>query len=487
VGCPATIFSAGNEPRSGSTEAHEYRSVHTLRERMPWRILVLAGGGLPFDRDDLPSGCDVEHVDWSCLDPTLSAAPADLIVSSALDESASSLAWFRQVRDNPISTPVFAIVPEHAGEELLRLVAETVTDFATWPLRRGEVRERVGRILVGPRTDVDSVHEKLVEEIGLTQLVGRAPAFLRVMTRLPALARSNRPVLITGETGTGKELCARAIHHLGRRRAFPFIPVDCGAVPDQLFENELFGHERGAFTDAHRRQKGLVGMAEGGTLFLDEIDSLSLMSQAKLLRFLQERTYRPLGGDRFERADINVLAATNQDLDELVREKRFRPDLFFRLSVLRLHMVPLRDRRDDVPLLAQHFLDGLAVEEGISPKRLAPACLMALSRMRWAGNVRELHHVLERAFVAAEGPLILPGHLRAALTEGESLPEPPEPEAGPFRAARARAVAAFERQYVITMLRAHNGNITQAARTAHQDRRAFGRLVKRHNINPRNL
>jgi DNA-binding NtrC family response regulator len=454
---------------------------------MPWRILVLAGGVCPFDRDDLPSGCDVEHVDWSSFRPTLSATPADLIVSCPLDEGAAPLEWFRDVRDHPIATPVFAIVPEDAGDELRRLIAETVTDFATWPVRRGEVRERVGRILVGPRTDVDAVDEKLFEEIGLTQLVGRAPAFVQVLTRLPSLARSNRPVLITGETGTGKELCARAIHHLGRRRAFPFIPVDCGAVPDQLFENELFGHERGAFTDAHRRQKGLVGMAEGGTLFLDEIDSLSLMSQAKLLRFLQERTFRPLGAERFEHADINVLAATNQDLDELVREKRFRSDLYFRLSVLRLHMVPLRNRRDDVPLLAQHFLEGLCLEDGVSPKRLAPAALMTLSRMPWPGNVRELHHVLERAFVIAEGPQILPGHLRAALTEGESQPAPSQSETGPFRAARARAVAAFERQYVITMLRAHNGNITQAARTAHQDRRAFGRLVKRHNIDPHKL
>jgi two-component system response regulator GlrR len=451
---------------------------------MPWRILVLADGGWPFDRDDLPSGSDVECVDWTSARPALSAAQADLIVSSALGEGAGPIEWFRWVRDNPIATPVFAIVPEHASEELLRLIAESVTDFATWPLRRGEVRERVGRILIRPRTDVDAVHEKLVEEIGLTQLIGRAPAFVRVITRLPPLARTNRPVLITGETGTGKELCARAIHHLGRRRAFPFIPVDCGAVPDQLFENELFGHERGAFTDAHRRQKGLVGMAEGGTLFLDEIDSLSLMSQAKLLRFIQERTYRPLGAERFERADINLLAATNRDLDQLVREKRFRSDLYFRLSVLRLHMVPLRDRQDDVPLLARHFLEALCVEEGVSPKRLAPATMVALSRMPWPGNVRELHHVLERAFVAAEGPQILPGHLRAALTEGESQPEPPQSETGPFRAARARAVAAFERQYVIEMLRAHHGNITQAARTAHQDRRAFGRLVKRHNIDP---
>jgi two-component system response regulator AtoC len=160
-------------------------------------------------------------------------------------------------------------------------------------------------------------------------------------------------VLITGETGTGKELCARAIHHVSGRREAPFIAFDCGAIPDHLIENELFGHARGAFTDAHREQKGLVELAEGGTLFLDEVDSLSLSSQAKLLRLLQERTYRSLGSDKFSRANVKVIAATNQNLEMLVRDQTFRADLYFRLDVLRVHMVPLRERRSDIPPLCQ--------------------------------------------------------------------------------------------------------------------------------------
>ena len=211
------------------------------------------------------------------------------------------------------------------------------------------------------------------------------------------------------------------------------------------------------------------------------------MSQVKLLRFLQDRTYRPLGAERFERADVNVVAATNQDLEALVRENCFRSDLFFRLGVLRLHLVPLRERREDVPLLAQHFLETLYVEEGTPPKRYASATLALLARMPWPGNVRELFNVVQSAFVAAEGRQILPRHLHPTLDAASATSAAQAVETVGFRAARARLLDDFERQFVREALRAHQGNITQAARAARQDRRAFGRLVKRHKIDPRNV
>jgi two-component system response regulator GlrR len=455
---------------------------------MTWRILLVSHAGSSLQRDDTLAGFDVKRLEWPPIDRAqFPDSKADLIVATALDsDGAAALHWLRGLRDNPSPVPVLAIVPEGTSEERLSLVAEAATDFVTWPMRREEIRQRIFRILGDPPTEAEAVHRKLVEEIGLKQLVGRAPAFLNVVARLPALARSNRPVLITGETGTGKELCARAIHHLGRRRNFPFIPVDCGAVPDHLFENELFGHERGAFTDAHRHQKGLISLAEGGTLFLDEVDSLSPVSQVKLLRFLQDRIYRPLGADRFERADVNVVAATNQDLEALVRENRFRSDLFFRLGVLRLHLVPLRERREDIALLAQHFLEALCVEEGTPLKLYAPATLALLARMPWPGNVRELSNVVQSAFVAAEGRQILPGHVHPAHGAASETAAG-QTETGGFRAARAHAIEVFERQFISEALRAHQGNITRAARAAQQDRRAFGRLVKRHKIDPRNV
>jgi DNA-binding NtrC family response regulator len=281
-------------------------------------------------------------------------------------------------------------------------------------------------------------------------------------------------------------LSARAIHHLSRRRNFPFIAVDCSAFPDHLFENEMFGHARGAFTDAHRDQRGLIAMAERGTLFLDEVDSLSLPSQAKLLRFLQERTYRPLGADKFVRAEVNVLAATNRDLEKLVAEQRFRSDLFFRINVLRLHMIPLRERRSDIPLLARHFVDLLCAEHGQPVKSLTVAAIDELMRGDWPGNVRELYNVMHRAVVLAQGPEILPADIAAP---GKELHRPDDdgPRPDGFRGARARAIEAFERSYVLDALKRHNGNITQSARYARQDRRAFGRLVKRYGINRNSL
>jgi DNA-binding NtrC family response regulator len=450
---------------------------------MAWRIIVMEHAGWPLDCADLLAGCEFERLEWRSIAPQrLHECLGDLLVASALGDTTEPIASFRWLLANAVMMPVLAILPEQADDELVRITAQMAADFAVWPARREEIRHRVTRILGETPSEVEAIGRRLSDEAGLRQLVGRDPAFLHIIAQIPLVARSNRPVLITGETGTGKELCARAIHHLGRRRNFPFIAVDCGAFPDSLFDNELFGHNRGAFTDAYREQKGLVAMAEGGTLFLDEIDSLSPSSQAKLLRFLQERTYRPLGSDRFVHADVNILTATNRELDDLVREKRFRSDLFFRLSVLRVHMVPLRERVDDIPILARHFLDYLCAEEGRPRKMLAPATLVALQHTEWPGNVRELYNVVQRAFVFADGGQVLPAHLAAART-GPTEPAVQDP--GGFRAARARAIEAFERQYVSETLRAHNGNITQAARWAGQDRRAFGRLIKRHKIDRR--
>ena len=346
-------------------------------------------------------------------------------------------------------------------------------------MHRLELRQRVCRIL-GPELHSEAlVHAKLLEAHGLAKLVGADPAFRRTIEKIPIAARSGSPVLITGETGTGKELCARAIHHLSPRSSFPFIPVDCGALPDHLLENELFGHSRGAFTDARTDQKGLVALAEGGTLFIDEVDSLSLSGQAKLLRFLQEKTYRPLGADRFRHANVTVLAAVNQDPERLVAQHRLRSDLYFRLNVLRLYLPPLRERRDDIALLARHFVESLCAETNAGRKTLTPTAIRKLSHHDWPGNARELRNVIQRAVLFSEGSQILPGHV---LTSDPLCDPVADVAGGGFREARSQAVAAFERDYVEDALRKHGGNVTRAAREAGKDRRAFGRLVKKYRI-----
>ena len=426
---------------------------------------------------------DLRRVGWDEFAPAeVGRGGEHLVVAVAVPNGPKVMGAFTWLNRNPSRVPTFAVLPIEADESLVTLVTRTADDFMFPPLRGVELRHRVGRLLGVPEQDLDEVRSRLREEMGLTRLVGSDPVFLRAIEQVPRFARAEAPVLITGETGTGKELCARAIHHLGRRRSCPFIAADCAALPEQLFENEVFGHVRGAFTDAHRDHKGLIAMAEGGTLFLDEVDSLSLAAQAKLLRFLQERTFRALGSDRFDQADVRVIAATNRDLEACVREKQFRADLYFRLNVLRLHLPPLRERGRDVELLAQNILRDCRTSADTSPKSFSPAAMRMLSLHDWPGNVRELSNVVQRAVVACDGDRILPSHVgMAPLPVGVAAPE------GQFRAAKAAAVAAFERRYVEELLRKHNGNVTHAAREAQQDRRAFGRVIKRNQIDPRSL
>jgi len=381
--------------------------------------------------------------------------------------------FFESIERDAVATPVVAVVPD-GDQDLVNLATKVADDFLCLPIRPLELRHRIARLLAGPREAYRNECDRLLDEVGMTRLVGRSAAFVRAIRLVPRFARAKATVLITGETGTGKEVCARAVHHLSARRHAPFVTVDCGATPDQLFENELFGHVRGAFTDAHRDQKGLVAVAAGGTLFLDEIDSLSPAAQAKLLRLLQDQTFRPLGAERNEQANVRIIAASNHDLEACVRSKEFRADLFFRLNILRVNLPPLRDRRDDIPLLVQGLLDEFRMSDGTSAKAAAGAALRMLTAYDWPGNIRELANVVHRAVLECDGETILPEHM--------GLPVPPCAAPLDFRAARAVAVASFERTYVEELLRKHAGNVTHAAREAHQDRRAFGRIIKKYKI-----
>jgi two-component system, NtrC family, response regulator GlrR len=425
------------------------------------------------------SGLQWRRIDWRSLRPESLRREAHVIVPVAVTDPPRAEGLFRWLTQHTLDAATLAVLPEGANA-LLRLAAEAVDDFVMWPIRPDEWRQRFSR-LIGPGDGPNGLHTVLLEAMDRAHLIGSDPALLSTVQNIPRVARTASPVLITGETGTGKELCARTIHYCSNRREYPFVPVDCGAVPDHLFENELFGHSRGAFTDAHGDHKGLVSLAEGGTLFLDEVDSLSSVAQAKLLRFLQERAYKPLGSERFQRADLKIIAAANRPLEPLVRDGAVRSDLFYRLNVMRLHLAPLRDRRADIPLLARHFLERLSAEAGAPRKLLTTAALRKLQAHTWPGNVRELFNVVQRAFVFADGSRILPVHI--GVDPGHALEATPDGEDG-FRQAKARVLEDFEREYVQRLLRKHDGNVTRAAREAKKERRAFGRLVKKLSIQP---
>lgn len=321
------------------------------------------------------------------------------------------------------------------------------------------------------------VADRLNESVGLELLRGEDPAFESVKAKILFAARSDVTVLVTGDTGTGKELTARAIHYLSDRSVKPFLPVNCGAIPADLFENELFGHHRGAFTDARSPQRGLVDEAEGGTLFLDEIDTLPPANQVKILRFLEDRTFRPLGSPRGIQADVRLVVASNANLRLKVQEGTFRGDLFYRLNVVALHLPPLRERVGDIGLLAEHFLRRYGKND--DRWRFSPEAFEILRGYGWPGNVRELENVVRHVVIMNPPKVILAGDLPL------EIPEAREPAAdGSFRAEKARAVTQFERSYLENLLQTYKGNITQASRAARQDRRTFRRLIQKYGLDP---
>jgi two-component system response regulator GlrR len=404
-----------------------------------------------------------------------------LLIASAAEGNAKAVEFFHWLRVNPVPVPVFAILPPE-DEVLANAAFETVDDFLLSPVRLGELNRRIARLVGSRFEDLTDIESTLRTEIGLGRLIGRDPAFLKVVEQIGLFGANDAPVLFTGETGTGKELCARVIHLLSKRHLGPFIPVDCGALPDHLFENELFGHARGAYTDARSDQKGLVALAEHGTLFLDEIDSLSLTAQSKVLRLLQERTYRALGSDRFRQADVRILAATNRNLHDLVEQKSLRSDLFFRINVLRVRLPALRERSSDIPLLSRHFIDEICKNAGLPRKMLSQATSNKLIQYDWPGNIRELYNVLQRAVFCSPGAQIAAAAIEINGSASAREDSVCETASEKFRSAKLRAVQCFERDYVKQMMEKHAGNVTRAALEAGKDRRAFGRLAKKYSI-----
>jgi two-component system response regulator GlrR len=405
-------------------------------------------------------------------------ARCDLLVIAACAENFDSVVTeTTHLRALLPACAVIVVCVDLASEQIGALLAAGAFDFVSTPYSGRELRARVRRAagLLPERRSNDSAALELARS---HSLIGLSPAFLKQVSALPMIAGCDAGVLILGETGTGKEVYARAIHYLSARAARPWVAVNCGAIPTELMESELFGHVRGAFTSAYAARCGLVREAEGGTLFLDEVDLLPVPAQAKLLRFLQGKEYRPVGGTGVSYADVRVIAATNRDLSVLSGRGNFRQDLYFRLNVINPVMPPLRERREDIPALAQHFID-LCSQQSRRPRpRLAPDALRRLLTYDWPGNVRELHNVIERAALLSRSAVIRGcdfGLTSAAAEEdsGES-----------FRTAKARVVKTFERDYIERMLLANDGNVSRAARAARKNRRAFFELMKKHQIRP---
>ena len=319
-------------------------------------------------------------------------------------------------------------------------------------------------------------------------LLGSSPAFSAALRLIEKLARLAAPVLIEGETGTGKEMAARAIHYGGDRQDLPFVPINCGAFPDTLFENELFGHVKGAYTDARADQPGLVDAANGGTLFLDEVDALTPKAQVSVLRFLQDGSFRPVGSRTERHADVRIVAASNADLDSLAETGAFRADLLFRLRILNLRLPPLRERGDDVLLLARAFFEQCKRQNGCKVERLDEASCQWFDRYRWPGNIRELEGLIYREAMICDEPVLRltpPVTLLGERRLGGDRRLISDFKGQPYSIARSKVLEHFDRQYLSGLMRHAGGNVTHAARAAGKERRALGKLLKKHGLDKR--
>jgi len=389
-----------------------------------------------------------------------------VVIDLASAEGALDL--IRTLRSADALLPVIVLAERGDSKGIAQAIERGASDCLARPFQLQKLVSRVAQWIErrGALVQPVPIDGGLREEPGFRKIVGSSDKIKDVFESIRIVTASDVPVLIQGETGTGKELVARAIHYRGPRRRFPFFPVNCAAIPETLLESELFGHERGAFTGAVERRKGKFEMAHGGTLFLDEIGEMPLSLQVKILRVIEDHTFRRVGGNELLHSDVRIISATNKDLAEEVRKGNFRDDLYYRLSVFPIYLPPLRERKNDIPELVEYFLQRAAAETGQPPKRVSPAAMELLRNAPWPGNVRELQNVLKRAALLAPGEVIEPQHLAVPGAQG---PRPPtalediEEVLSSLQKGQILPLAKIEEVFIRQAIKITGGNITEAA------------------------
>jgi len=414
----------------------------------------------------------------ACLD-RLARSAYDVIVLDIWLPGMDGLATLERLRERRIDSPVVMISGHGNIESAVRAIKLGAYDFVEKPLSLEKTVLVIGNAVRQHRLEVENRALRATVDRRLT-MVGESYAMAQLREQVAMAAPTNGRVLIFGENGTGKELVARSIHALSRRRHAPFVEVNCAAIPEELIESELFGHIKGAFTGAVADRRGKFETADGGTLFLDEIADMTLKTQAKVLRALQEQVVEPVGGAASVKVDVRVLAATNKDLTSEIRAGRFREDLYFRLNVIPISVPPLRARDGDIPLLAEHFMQELAREYGRRPKRFDAGALTGLRSYSWPGNVRELRNVIERLIIMVPGDTITLKDL--AFLRGGDAVKGPEADVPTVPLHEARD--AFEREYILKALAAQQGNISRTADVLGVERSNLYRKMRGFGIAP---
>ena len=424
-------------------------------------------------------GYAVDAVDSgeACVD-RVGRAPYDVIVLDIWLPGMDGLATLARLRERRVDAPVVMISGHGNIESAVKAIKLGAFDFVEKPLSLEKTVLVIGNAVRQSRLEAENRARRAHVDKRLT-MVGESYVMAQLREQIAMAAPTNGRVLIYGENGTGKELVARTIHALSRRRGGPFVEVNCAAIPEELIESEMFGHVKGAFTGALVDRRGKFELADGGTLFLDEIADMSLKTQAKVLRALQEQVVEPVGGASGVRVDVRVLAATNKDLTGEIRAARFREDLYFRLNVIPIFVPPLRDRADDIPRLAEHFMSELAREYGKRRKTFDGGALSALQRYRWPGNVREMRNVLERLMIMVPGDTIAASDL-SFLDGGVAMDAPDQTVTMPLHEARDQ----FERDYILRALAAQQGNISRTAEVLGVERSNLYRKMRGFGIAP---